>query len=141
MTNSASVFYVDTSAYLAILLGQNGGREIQREIRGARLVSSALMVLESTRNLVRLTRAGKITTTEYGRCITRLEADLAFFTIRDLTLDLCMGSTMPVVSLPRTLDLAHLRTALWFHAQSPLERFVTLDRDQREAATELGLPV
>jgi hypothetical protein len=47
---------------------------------------------------------------------------------------------MRPVSTPRTLDLAHLRTALWFHAQEPLTRFVSLDAAQREAAKELGLP-
>ena len=34
---------------------------------------------------------------------------------------------MPVVTTPRSLDLAHLRTALWFHEREPLTRVVTLD--------------
>jgi hypothetical protein len=45
------------------------------------------------------------------------------------------------VSTPRSLDLAHLRTALWFHTAEPLDRFVTLDVSQEDAAKELGLPV
>jgi hypothetical protein len=45
------------------------------------------------------------------------------------------------VTTPRSLDLAHLRTALWFHASEPVHRFVTMDRDQRQAAQEMGLPV
>ena len=45
------------------------------------------------------------------------------------------------VSTPRSLDLAHLRTAMWFHAREPLRRFVTLDEAQADAARELGLPV
>jgi hypothetical protein len=48
---------------------------------------------------------------------------------------------MPVVSTPRSLDLAHLRTALWFHQKEKLTRFVTLDESQGMAARELGLPV
>jgi hypothetical protein len=47
---------------------------------------------------------------------------------------------MPVVTTPRSLDLAHLRTALWFHRREPLTRFVTLDETQADAARELGLP-
>jgi hypothetical protein len=61
--------------------------------------------------------------------------------LRDLTLDLCTSTLLPAVATPRTLDLAHLRTALWFHAAEPIGRFVTLDGAQAEAARELGLPV
>jgi hypothetical protein len=53
----------------------------------------------------------------------------------------CQSTGMPAVAIPRTLDLAHLRTALWFHAAAPITRFVTLDGAQEEAARELGLPV
>jgi hypothetical protein len=42
---------------------------------------------------------------------------------------------------PWSLDLAHLRTALWFHAQQAIDRFVTMDASQEQAAKELGLPV
>jgi hypothetical protein len=48
---------------------------------------------------------------------------------------------MPLVSTPRSLDLVHLRTALWFHRERPLSRFVSLDTAQNQAARELGLPV
>ena len=48
---------------------------------------------------------------------------------------------MPVVSTPRSIDLAHLRTALWFHGRERITRFVTLDDTQAQAAQELGLPV
>ena len=48
----------------------------------------------------------------------------------------------PTPSLPwprrRSLDLAHLRTALWFHVNEPLDRFISLDATQRQAAKELG---
>jgi hypothetical protein len=61
--------------------------------------------------------------------------------LRDLTLDLCASNVLPAVSTPRSLDLAHLRTALWFHAAEPIDRFVTLDASQAQAARELGLPL
>jgi hypothetical protein len=63
------------------------------------------------------------------------------FLLRDLTLDLCGSMMMPVVSTPRSFDLAHLRTALWFHQRKKLHRFVTLDQSQEMSARELGLPV
>jgi hypothetical protein len=48
---------------------------------------------------------------------------------------------LPAIVTPRSLDLAHLRTAQWLHTTSPLERFVTMDGLQQAAAKELGLPV
>ena len=63
------------------------------------------------------------------------------FALRDLTVDLCGGRIMPIVSTPRSLDLAHLRTALWFHQRHALTRFVSLDAPQNQSARELGLPV
>ena len=33
------------------------------------------------------------------------------------------------------------RTALWFHAETRIARFVTLDGSEDHAAKELGLPV
>lgn len=69
------------------------------------------------------------------------DEDRELFVLRDLTLDLCESSLLPAIATPRSLDLAHLRTALWFHAQAPLSRFVTMDDAQEQAAAELGLPV
>ncbi|MHC4933389.1 MAG: PIN domain-containing protein [Planctomycetota bacterium] len=103
--------------------------------------SSVLLVLEATRNLVRLSREGVLPAEELQACLDRLDEDRERFLLRDLTLDLGCGTRMPVVTTPRSLDLAHLRTALWFHEQAPLSRFVTLDETQAAAAREAGLPV
>jgi len=51
------------------------------------------------------------------------------------------SNLLPAVTTPRSLDLAHLRSALWFHAAERINRFVTMDSSQEEAARELGLPV
>ncbi len=133
--------YVDTSVYLAVLLGERGHARVVREMAGTRLLSSTLLVLESTRCLVRLSRDGHLSAAELKRLLDRVEADMELFALRDLTLDLCTGVDFPVVSTPRALDLAHLRTALWFHRREPIARFVTLDEPQHLAARELGLPV
>lgn len=53
----------------------------------------------------------------------RVEADTEGFVLRDLTLDLCASNVLPPVATPRSLDLAHLRTALWFQAAEPIHRF------------------
>jgi hypothetical protein len=137
----AGRFYVDTSAYLAILLGEAGHRKLVAELSGGQLLSSVLLVLEASRNLMRLSREGDLSAAELQDCLARLDDDLQHFVLRDLTLDLCRGRILPLVSTPRSLDLAHLRTALWFHDREPLTRFVTVDDTQRLAARELGLPV
>lgn len=133
--------YLDTSAYLCLLLGEEGSDRISEATDGAELLSSVLLVLESKRNLVRLARDGALTPDQYKLCIDRLEADRDRFVLRDLTLDLCASNLVPAIATPRSLDLAHLRTALWFHAAEPVDRFMTMDRNQRQAAQEMGLPV
>ncbi len=98
-------------------------------------------MLEARRNLVRLAREGTLDSGQYKTCIDRIDEDVELFALRELTLELCTSTTVPAVLTPRSLDLAHLRTALWFHASDPLQRFVTLDDAQQQAAKELGLPV
>jgi hypothetical protein len=133
--------YVDTSAYLCILLGEDGSEQLSEETSGAELLSSVLLVLEARRNLVRLAREGTLKPNQYRVCVDRLADDTSLFVLRDLTLDLCTSHILPAVATPRSLDLAHLRTALWFHADARIDRFITLDGSQEEAAKEIGLPV
>jgi hypothetical protein len=133
--------YLDTSAYLCILLGEDGSDRLSHTTAGTELLSSVLLVLEARRNLIRLAREGSLKSAPYKVCVDRLGEDTKFFVLRDLTLDLCQAIMMPAVATPRSLDLAHLRTALWFHAVEPIDRFLTMDESQAEAAKELGLPV
>jgi hypothetical protein len=134
-------YYVDTSAYLCVLLGERGWERIARELAGGLLLSSALLALEAERTLVQLSRAGRLSPQDMQDAVERLGSDLSQFVLRDLTLDLCRSRVMPIISTPRSLDLAHLRTALWFHEREPLRRFVSLDTAQTQAARELGLPL
>ena len=134
-------YYVDTSAYLCVLLGERGWERIARELAGGLLLSSAILALEAERTLVQLSRAGRLSPQDMQDAVERLGSDLSQFVLRDLTLDLCRSRVMPIISTPRSLDLAHLRTALWFHEREPLRRFVSLDTAQTQAARELGLPL
>lgn len=133
--------YLDTSAYLCLLLGEDGWERLSEDMAGAELLSSVLLVLEARRNLIRLAREGTLTPEQYKTCMDRVAVDTSMLVLRDLTLDLCVSNILPAVATPRSLDLAHLRTALWFHAAEPVERFVTTDASQRQAARDLGLPV
>lgn len=133
--------YLDTSAYLCVLLGEDGAERLSAETDGAELLSSVLLMLEARRNLVRLARSNLLTASQYRTASERLEQDQTAFVLRDLTLDLCASPTVPAMVTPRSLDLAHLRTALWFHSDRRIDRFVTTDVVQEQAAQELGLPV
>ncbi len=133
--------YVDTSAYLCVLLAEQGAERLSQETDGAELLSSVLLVLEAKRNLVRLAREGALTPDRYKTCADRVDEDMSRFVLRDLTLDFCTSNVLPPIATPRSLDLAHLRTALWFNAAAPITRFVTVDATQERAARELGLPV
>lgn len=133
--------YLDTSAYLCILLGEDGWERLSEDTAGAELLSSVLLVLEAKRNLVRLAREGALTPEQYKTCMDRVDEDTQIIRLRDLTLDLCASNLLPAITTPRSLDLAHMRTALWFHSVEPITRFVTTDVSQRQAARELGLRV
>jgi hypothetical protein len=133
--------YLDSSAYLCILLGEKGWERLSDETAGAERMSSVLLVLETRRTLTRLARERTVKPAQFQACVDRLDSDADSFVLRDLTADLCASNVFPAVATPRSLDLAHLRTALWFHATTPLDRFVTLDGSQQQAAKELGLPV
>jgi hypothetical protein len=134
-------FYLDTSAYLCMLLREHGSDALVIETAGAELLSSVLLILEAKRNLVRLTREGLLQIEQYKECLARVDSDAEFFLLSDLTLDICTSNIMPAVSTPRSLDLVHLRTALSFDSVEPIDRFITNDESQRQAAKELGLPV
>ena len=132
--------YVDTSAYLCVVLGEEGAPAIAARLADGDLHSSVLLVLEARRNLVRLARTGQLATAKLNDLLERVRQDAEAFTLKDLTLDLCADPALPAVSTPRSLDLAHLRTALWFHRRRPLDGYVTRDDAQRQSARELGLP-
>ena len=133
--------YMDTSAYLSILLAEAGWRRLSEETAGAELLSSVLLVLEARRNLIRLARERTLKPEQYRTCMDRVEEDTSVFVLRDLTLDLCESNILPAIATPQSLDLAHLQTALWFHGINTIDRFVTTDGSQEQAAKELGLPV
>jgi hypothetical protein len=132
--------YLDTSAYLCIVLAEDGWQELSEKTDEAELLSSVLLVLEAKRNLIRLAREGTLKPDVYKVCMDRVDADTARLVLRDLTLDLCQSAILPAVSTPRSLDLAHLRTAMWFHDTERIDAFLTTDASQQHAARELGLP-
>ena len=133
--------YVDTSAYLCMLLAEHGADRLSAETSGAELLSSVAARPGNAAESGPAGERGRVDAGAVQACLDRVDQDQQLFVLRDLTLDLCESNPLPAITTPRSLDLAHLRTALWFHRDSHIARFVTMDGSQEEAAQELGLPV
>jgi hypothetical protein len=136
----ADRIYLDSSAYLSMLLGESRADDVERRTSGADVFSSVLLVLEAKRTLVRLSRERRISERQHAAAMERLQQDMEVFDLFDVSLDLCRSPTFPAVTIPRSLDLVHLRTALMYHDEGPLTAFLSLDERQLLAARELGLP-
>lgn len=132
--------YLDTSLYLGVLLGEASAKPILKSLAKKILCSSMLLLIEAERNLVRLSREGILSAQDYHKAADQLKDDREKFLLREVTADLCLTGRFPPVRLPRSGDLVHLRTALWFQANGGLDAFLTLDKTQKEAAADFGLP-
>ena len=133
--------YLDTSAYLGFILGEKAAQQLLTVINQRPLCSSILLLIESERNLVRLSRSGLLTESDYTVAMQRLKQDREFFLLKETTADLCLTGEFPPIHTPRSNDLIHLRTARWFQRHETLSAFLTLDQQQKRAAQDLGLPV
>jgi uncharacterized protein with PIN domain len=135
------VIYLDTSAYLAILFKEHNSAELTRFIRNKQLCSSSFMFLEAERNIVHYARQKMITKETFDEALDRLETDQAGFVLKDFSLDLALTRSYPTVTTPKSADLIHIRTAIWFMQHKSLYKFLTLDKNQKTAAKEMGLLV
>jgi hypothetical protein len=132
--------YLDTSAYLAVLLGEKQAAGVKKSITGRAPCSSTLLLAEAERNLVHLVRFEKLSAADFELAFAQLTVDKEALVLRDLTPDLCLTRHFPLVRTPKSADMVHLRTALWFMSNGGLESFISLDENQLYAAREMGLP-
>lgn len=133
------LIYIDSSAYLCLALKEKQWQWIQTVTAGAKLYTSTLFLLEVHRNLVRLSREGSLKFDDYTAIMENLSADRDEFVLKNVDESICNESEYPITCIPRSLDLVHLRTALWFSKQGIAISFLSLDQTQRLAATEMGL--
>lgn len=136
-----SYLYLDSSAYLAILLGEVESAKILKIISKKIVCSSMLLVIETERNLVRLSRESILDADDFQTALKKLKGDVRKFVLKDVSMDLCLTGVFPPVQIPRSNDLMHLRTALWFMDHHALESFISLDTKQIKAAASMGIPV
>ena len=140
MSASGNLF-LDTSAYLAVLLGRKESKNLLKILPKKKLYASTLLLIEAERNLIRLTREKDLTQTEFSLARERLQQDKESFILKDVAPDLALNGDFPAIRLPRSSDLVHLRTALWFSRREKIDFFCTFDKAQAAAAEEMGLPV
>lgn len=133
--------YIDTSAYLSILLAEDGHESVLHDIDESPLCSSSFMILEAERTLIHLTREKHLSEDNFQIAMEALKNDVPKISLLDFNPSLCLTGFFPAVLTPRSSDLVHLRSALWFHQNFELKYFISLDLRQTKAAVELGLPV
>lgn len=137
----SATIYFDTSAYLEILLGGPKAKGLLKILGHKTLCSSTLLIFEAERNRVRLSREKKLGPDACITAIRQLKEEIETFILKEVDLELFFMGRFPPVLLPKTSDLIHLRTALWFMEKEGLDLFLTLDLDQMRAAIEIDLPV
>jgi hypothetical protein len=138
---SSRAIYVDTSAYLTVLLHEKGYEKIQSRLAKHPLCASLVMFIEAERNVIRLARERILVQEDYLAALHRIKTDIELFLVLDLNFETAMFGQFPTVHLPRTMDLIHLRAAQFFAREMGLEGFLSKDQSQLRAAEELGLPV
>ena len=131
--------YLDTSAYINILTKHPDYTALFKLCQNARLFSSSLLYTEAFRTLVRMAREKLIEPGEFKIMHERLNEDVHTFKMLMPNEEICYSQTMPSVSTPRSMDLMHLRTALWVKTLIGNLQFVSCDQRQLQAAAELGL--
>src|SRR5688572_24291835 len=105
---TVSRVYLDTSAYLAVLLDDSKAPGITNFLKNKILCSSTLLLIESERNLVRLFREKNISELEFSALSKRINSDIPGFIFRDLTPEICLTKQFPLIKTPKTADLIHL---------------------------------
>ncbi len=133
--------FVDTSAYLVWALNQAGAAEIEEQLTESNLFASSILFIEAERALLQLTRTKIVSPTQGIKLRESLVSHANHFTVREPSLELCLSNRFPAVTTPKSANLIHLRTALWFHENEALDLFLTTDKHQSVAAAEFGLPV
>jgi hypothetical protein len=133
-----TIAYIDTSFYLNILLKEKGSSKHREILKDKTLVSSILLPLESQRALLRLAREKGVTEKMHRTLSEKMKEDWETFKLMDFDLNMATSNEFPLLRLPRSLDLIHLRTALRFRKIDNLQIFLTLDENQKACALELG---
>lgn len=127
--------FLETSALLRMLLGEEGGDSVVQRLREAdRAIASRLVRVEAERALIRLS----LDHPKHQKKLLEMERELKHFWPKldfiEVTRQICerAGRIAPGSRL-RSLDAIHLATFLWIKELDPTVEMLTFDeRIQRE---------
>jgi predicted nucleic acid-binding protein len=124
-----NVVYVETSAVLAWLLGDEPALRARRALDAAdQVVSSVLTLLEATRGIMRAMSERRLTAGNASRLKGLLNRATAAWQLVEITPDIRVRAAEPFPVEPvRTLDAIHLATVLRFARAYPGPAVLTFD--------------
>ncbi len=133
--------YVDTSAFLKLIIRESGTERMRRLVKEHRLLSSSVIAVECRSAVARRRREGKLIGSELDRALARIEEGLEaveMVLVSDPVLELAGAIVLRSVS--RTMDALHIASAFSFQDDAGMDvTFVTADRKQHQAARGEGL--
>ena len=121
----APTVFLDTSAYLMWALDQPGSQELNAIFIQSKLVASSILFIESERAFIHLARTRAITHENALMLRASLVQHVRHFVVREPSLEICLSNRFPGMTTPKSADLIHLRTALWFMDNGGLQKFIT----------------
>ena len=133
--------YVDTRAFLKLFIKEPGSNRMRRLAREHRLLSSAVIAVESRSAFARRRRDGEINQADLERVLARLmESIHAVETVRVTDEVLNIAGDILLRTPARTMDALHIASALMFQNETDIIlTFVTADKKQHDAAEREGM--
>ena len=144
-------YFLDSSALVKCYHQESGSSDLERLFLGPdnRFFIFRLALVEVHSSFARLVREGVFTESDFGKLISRLEADVtsgvlavAAVSSRRLEAASFILRTHGLANNVRTLDAIQLATARALHGRSPLAAFVAADKKLlKSAAVACGFTV
>jgi len=133
--------YLDTSTYLKLFVLESGSGEARQAVHGKKVLSSAILPLESCSALARRKAAGEMNEREFETVLENVRAGLSSIEIVRMTDDILKrAESVTLQAGARALDAIHIASALMFKDTTSLNlTFMTSDTKQGDAAGRAGL--
>jgi predicted nucleic acid-binding protein len=138
------ILYVDTSAFLKLYIEEKGSRVIEREVLGARiLTTSALAYVEMHSALARALRGRRLSSAGYATSLEAFESQWSTISAVAVNGDIIReAGALAGKHLLRGSDAVHLASALTLARELDGELVLTaFDRELLVAARAEGLPI
>jgi predicted nucleic acid-binding protein len=132
--------YAESSAVLAWLLGEAGGRRVLDVLRRAELVvASDLVLIECDRVFIRAVAGREIDEATADNRRARLNVAAAQWYLCRVSMDIVDRARLAFLAEPvRTLDAIHLASALVVRSTVPNVELLSLDDRIRRSGEKLG---